>query len=392
MHKLIITLALGVMLLFGATDMLRGVAAPYLQKDLHLDYLELGYLFSANSLGYLAGSLAAGFVMDRLGLRFIQATGILATVAGMVAIAESGSFIMMFGGFVITGLGGGWLEIAVNGVVPAISRDNYHQARLFNWLHGFYGIGAFTFPVLAAWLIQATHGWRSVYLILGSFLALGVVFVLAGNYKGLQVTRARKNDAIPLRKLFAEPILYGLLIAIVTYVMAEVGMATWLPTFLVQQHGFSLAKGSLYLSGFYLTFTVGRLTAHTWVHKIGSERAVLFSSLVAILFMAMTVFGHGSWLTAVVIAGFGFAVIFPTIAAVASSIFADHAGKVLGLLFSASAVGSMTANSLIGWMATQFGLKAGFSLIGVFLVCVLISTVFVIWLQHRRSLANPDAA
>lgn len=388
MRKFILALALGVMLIFGATDMLRGVAAPFLQHDLKLNYLHLGYLFSSNSLGYLAGSLAAGFVMDRLGLRFVQATGIGVTVGGMALIAVSGNFLAMFGGFVITGLGGGWLEIAVNGVVPAMAESSLGQAKLFNWLHGFYGVGAFTFPVIAAWLIQSTHGWRSVYLILATVLALGIIVALAANYSGLTVTRTKKEDAIPIRKLFAQPILYGLLVGIVTYVMAEVGMATWLPTYLVQLHGFSLARGSLYLSGFYLTFTVGRLTAHTWVHKIGSERAILISSVFAIIFVLVTVFGHGAWLFAVVVAGFGFAVIFPTIAAVASSIFADHAGKVLGLLFSASAIGSLTANSLIGWLATVLGLKYGFALIGIFLFLGFISTIFIIWLQRARVLPS----
>lgn len=391
MRKLIFSLALAVMLIFGATDMLRGVAAPYLQRDLHLDYLQLGYLFSSNSLGYLAGSLIAGFVMDRVGLRLIQATGILANVAGLAVIAFSGSFFTMVLGFILTGLSGGWLEIAVNGTVPAMASSNLGQTKLFNWLHGFYGIGAFTFPVLAAWLIQATHGWRSVYVMLGGVLSFGLIIVIAGNYRGIRVTRQPEDDTVPLSQLFSQPILYGLLIAIVTYVMAEVGVGTWLPTYLVQEHGFSLAKGSLFLSGFYLTFTVGRLTAHTWVHKLGSERAILLSAAFAFVFVVLTVFGHGQWLIAVIVAGSGFAVIFPTITAVASSIFANHAGKVLGLLFSASAVGSLTANSLIGWLSTAFGLRAGFSLIALFLLCVFVSTIFVIWLQRRHMAQDAEA-
>lgn len=383
MRKLILGLSLGVMLIFGASDMLRGVAAPYLQHDLHINYLQLGYLFSSNSLGYLAGSLVAGFAIDRLGLRFVQALGIFVTVAGFTVVAFSGGIVTVFMGFILAGLGGGWLEIAVNGIVPAMETSDHGQARLFNWLHGFYGLGAFVFPVLAAWLIQHTNGWRSVYLMVAVVLLFGLAVVAVANYKGLRATTARKHDSIPLRKLFSHPVLYGLLIAIVAYVMAEVGLATWLPTYLVKVHDFSLARGSVYLSGFYLTFTFGRLTAHWWVHRIGSERAVLLSSFASVVFVVVMLAGGTKGLFAVFLAGAGFAIIFPTIAAVASRTFADHAGKVLGLLFSAAAIGSLTANFLIGLMATEYGLSVGMAVIVGFMALVFVSMVFVVWVQRR---------
>lgn len=68
------------------------------------------------------------------------------------------------------------------------------------------------------------------------------------------------------------------------YVMAEVGLATWLPTYLVQVRGIALTEGAFYLSGFYLVFTIGRLTAHRW---IGQEKAVLLCSLSAIVALAL---------------------------------------------------------------------------------------------------------
>ncbi len=52
-------------------------------------------------------------------------------------------------------MGTGTLEIGVNGVVPAVASTEQQRAGYFNTLHGLYGLGAFGFPVLAAWIIGA---------------------------------------------------------------------------------------------------------------------------------------------------------------------------------------------------------------------------------------------
>ena len=384
LRRVVFGLSLSIMFIFGASDMLRGVVAPFLQRGLHLNYLQLGYLFSGNSLGYLLGSLLAGFAIERMGLRKVNVLGVLVNVCGILWIANGSSFLSLLLGFLVMGLGGGWLEIAVNGVVPAMASSNHGQARLFNWLHGFYGIGAFTFPVVAAWWIARTHGnWHSIYLVLAVILGASLLLVVFANYRGLHPTANRGDDSTSAKQFFRNPVLYGLVVAIVAYVMAEVGMATWLPTYLIHVHGFSLTQGSLYLSGFYFTFTVGRLTAHLWVPRAGSERAVLLSSIAAVVLLVFGWSGQGWLLGAFIVAGFGFAVIFPTITAVASHTFPNHAGKVLGLLFSASAMGSLTANSLIGLISIGFGIRTGFLLIAVFMLLVTGSILFVTWQQRR---------
>lgn len=179
----------------------------------------------------------------------------------------------------------------------------------------------------------------------------------------------------------------SLLAAIMTYVMAEVGFATWLPSYVVQVSKLTLTEGAFCLSGFYLIFTLGRLSAHWWMNRIGQEKAVMISSTAAIVTLGIAMSGNRATLALFIVARLCFSVIFPTIASIACHVYADHAGKVLGYLFTASGIGAMLGNGIIGLLANHFGLKAGFSVILFFLGCVLICMWFVIRLNKSAVLA-----
>ena len=369
------------MLLFGAMDMLRGVAAPFLQHSLSLTYFQLGLLFSMNSVGYLAGSFMSGFAVETIGLKPVKLIGAAAMAGGLLWFVRSSGFAEAAFGYALAGMGGGWLEIGINGMIPALTSNERTQAKYFNWLHGVYGFGAFVFPVLAAWLIAALHGWRPVFGVMFGCTVVLLTLVALANYQGLHVARQGKKDPVPMGVLLKNPHLYGLLAAILTYVMAEGGIGAWLPTYLVHDRGLSLGQGSVYLSAFYLLFTIGRLTAHTWVHRLGNLSSVALAALVAISCLVIGAVGQGYFTAFLALAGFGFAPIFPTITAAASHRFADHAGKVLGLLFAAAGIGSLAANALIGSVAAAFGMRAGFLLIPVFLIFVVgsIGAVAAFW-------------
>ena len=373
MGRLAFGWSLGVMLLFGALDMFRGVVAPYLQQGFHLSYWQLGVVFSAGSVGYLLGTLITGFVVDKIGLKVAKLTGIIVTAAGLVMLTFGLNFPLLLIGFAVSGVGSGSLEISVNGTVPAIAKEQYKQSRYFNWLHGVYGLGAFVFPVLAALLIQKLHGWRPVYGgLTGMTLLLGFAIALT-SYTGLTVAhRDPKAHGQTVAHLGSQPVLYGLLAAILTYVVAEMGVGSWLLTYLVHTHGMSVDRASVYLSGFYLCFTLSRLFAHLWVDRLGNVRAVFVSLFVAMVCVALGMAAGGIWTGMLIVAGLGFGPIFPTITAAASFRFAHAAGQVLGLLFTAAGVGSLLSNALIGAVSNAYGLTVGFGLVEVFLALVAV--------------------
>ncbi|MBX6353295.1 MAG: MFS transporter [Thermoflavifilum sp.] len=388
-------LAVSVMVIFGAFDMLRGLAAPLLMRAWHVDYATLGAAFAAGSTGYLGGTFLSGWLVERLGVRGVAVLGSAIQILGTAGVVVSNSYPLALLSFLCSGLGGGTLEIAVNAVVPATVSGSAAQARRFNLLHGAYGAGAFVFPLFAGLVIALPGAWRVLYAVLG--LATLVTAFWAVRLRPLPLRRAAASADAPAaepgerpameaaasgrgradRPWWAHPLLWVLLIAILAYVMAEMGLATWSTLYLVRTHGIALRTGSFLISGFYFWFTLGRLTASRWVTHFGSSRvlaAAVALSLVAVagLFLPQV----PAALAALCLAGLGFAAIFPTITALASHLFPAQAGRVLGLLFTAAGVGSLGTNLVIGAAAEHWGIGA--SMVVVWLCLVLVAAALAV--------------
>jgi len=380
-------LALLCMFAFGTFDMVRGVAAPAIQAQWHLNYWQLGNMFSGSSLGYLIGSFVGGLFIDRIGVKTSMWLGSIGVSIGVLEIATIHSYLGLFCGFIVTGLFTGWLEISANRVIPAMELDDEMQAKHFNWLHGFYGIGAFLAPLLAAEVIRIFHYWQLPYFgIAAVFVVITALVFFARWPKQHEDAPIHHHhvEGIPIQLILKDKTLWLLTIGISTYVMAEVGLASWLPLFVVHQRHWDTVSASRLLSGFYLVFTVTRLSAHWWLSRTGEFRALLLSCALAIVLFIAAVFAGGGAVWLFVPAGAAFAVIFPTIAAIATRIFKNDAGKVLGLLFSASGIGSLLVNTLIGFTSASFGLTIGFALNAAFLMIAFVCLWIVRQRQHQK--------
>ncbi|UUZ86855.1 MFS transporter [Paenibacillus sp. P26] len=286
------------MLFFGTIDALRSIATPMIQTDLQLNYWQISLAFTAGSVGYLTGSFAGGLVVDRTGLKTATLVGAAASGAGIFIYLMFKSPLPFIAGFVIAGFGNGVFEIGLNGAVPAVVASAKDRTRYFNWLHGFYGLGATGLPLIGARALS-TGEWRSGYwaelAFLGSIAAMAALLrygkLTPGGQESVPTsgTLSRSRSRLPMSYL-----LISLLAAIGAYVMAEVGFSTWSPTYLVEVRGLSIAEASYYLSGFFLVFTAGRLTGHWWVNRIGQLKAVLLSVCAAIVSLGIAVFGSNS--------------------------------------------------------------------------------------------------
>lgn len=409
-------LGLGIMFLVGVFDMTRSISGPLLQQSFALSYSQLGYLFAAVSIGYLLGSLSCGWLVDHLGIKPSVLTGGVITVIGFSLPAVTHGFGVALLGFFCSGLGSGWMEVGVNTLVPILAsgrtraQDTGRQAGMFNILHGSYGAGAFIFPVAGTWLIGLFSGWRPLFVVLAGALTVLLVAIAVTQFPppknlreskvtvalvddglvadSLTATAARAYEASALevhttnQRLPLSAPLIGLLIAISSYVMAESGIGAWLPTYLTHVRHMTLAVSAVYLSGFYLTFTIGRLSGHLWVHRVGHYRAIVVSATVAIVLVILSEWS-GQWNMLFVVSGFGFAVIFPTITALASETFPAHSSKVLGLLFTFTGIGFAICNWLIGSLANRYNLEVGFAIIPVCLGLTLCG-LFIAWYAGRE--------
>lgn len=153
------------------------VAAPFLAKDLGLDYAVLGVAFSAFSWTYAASQIPGGIVLDRLGVRL---TYFLSVTCWSICTALQG-LVGGLGALVAARLA---LGVAESPAFPCNSRvlstwfPQHERARAT----GAYAVGqyfglAFLSPLL--FWISSTLGWRTLFLLVGSLgVAFGLVWLL----------------------------------------------------------------------------------------------------------------------------------------------------------------------------------------------------------------------
>ncbi|PYP97412.1 MAG: MFS transporter, partial [Gemmatimonadetes bacterium] len=150
-----------------------GILAPTLQRELHWSESQYGVVVSSFSLMYAFGFLAAGRLLDRIGVR----RGFAIAVVAWSLAAISTAFARTTAGFAaaraLLGLG----ESAnFPGAIKTVAewfpkRERALAAGIFN---AGTNTGAIVTPLLVPW-IALTWGWRWAFIVTG---ALGFVWLL----------------------------------------------------------------------------------------------------------------------------------------------------------------------------------------------------------------------
>ncbi|KUO97450.1 MFS transporter [Ferroacidibacillus organovorans] len=391
-HRKPFVVALVTMTLFGALDMIRGVVALSLRVEYALSDAHLGMLLSVSAVGYLVASLISGWVTERVGIKRGVTTGLFLMVIGVGLTAFAPSLAALAVGYALSGLGAGTMEIGTNALIPLVAERQ--QARYFNALHACYGLGATLSPFLVAWSLRALHSWRMPYSIEFFGLFALLLFVLPMRYPRVQHAAARplppplEESALPgivaeegvqasarTVQVYRSPVFYALVVAITLNVVAETGVANWMPT-LLRQLGNTSAQSALALSGFYALYTLGRLFIGPHVARVGLIRSVVYACLLSAACMLIGQFGGRSLDFFMIISGASFGIIFPTISALASEQFPGRTASVLGLLFTSAGLGAAFGASMIGWLTQISSLQLGYSLVPAVLLLGALAIMF----------------
>ena len=261
-------------------------AAGSIRADLHLDAVQMGWVFSVFTLAYAIFEIPSGWLGDTIGPRKVLTRIVLWWSAFTMATGIAWNFISLLTCRFLFGAGEA-------GAFPNTSRSfaQWFPARERGRAHGivFMGtrLGGALAPPLAVALMAAV-GWRASFWTFG---ALGV-FWAAGWWKWfrddpakhpavnveelavIQQGRSRelKPHAIGWRRLLN----MNLLLICLTYFAFGYGLyfyLTWLPTYLREARGFSTNKASLLssvvlMSGAAASIVGGLWTDH-WAKKYG---------------------------------------------------------------------------------------------------------------------------
>ena len=147
------------------------IAAPFLSKDLGLDKIHMGLIFSAFAWTYAVALIPAGYLADRYGARFTYGIALIAWSIATICQGFVGSFIALFALRLVIGA----LETpafpanarAVTAWFPARERGMASSV----YVCGQY-VGTAIFSGALIWL-ATNYTWHSVFYVTGF---VGIVF------------------------------------------------------------------------------------------------------------------------------------------------------------------------------------------------------------------------
>lgn len=220
-------------------------AAPSIRAELGLSQVEMGYVFSIFNLAYGIAEVPAGWLGDRWGQRLMMAR----IVAGWSVFTILTGLVRTYPALLATRFAFGCAEA---GAFPTLSRAlaRWFPAELRGRANGVMWTGArlggaFA-PALAAATINA-FGWRWTFAAFGCVGLLWCVAWLACYRDNPDPTApAATLEPVPWRALLANPTLLALFWAYFASGFGFQFFVTWMPTFLMKEHGLSLARSGVY--------------------------------------------------------------------------------------------------------------------------------------------------
>jgi ACS family sodium-dependent inorganic phosphate cotransporter len=363
------------------------VAAPLLMKEFGWNEETVGLLQSIFFWGFTASHLPGGWLADRFGGRRVLGLGTLGWTVATAATPFAGGFAGLATARVALGLGEGVNMPSISSLVArAFPLAERTRATVVN-IAGIH-VGTLVAMPLSAW-IAATWGWRVIFW---AYAAIGVVWLVAWSTWARRTPLAHAVDErpepVPWATLLRHPPVWALLAT--TFVTNWTAWFTysWLPTYFIQAHGFSL-RGSgivsaipnlaMILAGLLAGWLADRLIAGgTPVTRV--RRTLLaggFAGAMAFLLVIPRATGAVGAVACMSGALACFAFGSSTVLVNSLDLSPRHAGVLVGLQGTAGNIAGMVSPFLGGAIVARTGRWD----LNFYLIAALLAAGIVVWLR-----------
>lgn len=172
-------------------------AAPGIAREWGVLPAALGIVLSMELLGMVAGSLLLGRLADRWGRRPLILCCLVLMALGMAAAVLANSIVVLAACRILTGVGIGGMVATINAVTAEFSNARRRSLCVSLMVSG-YPVGAVIGGAIAAWLLQTTGDWRTIFLFgaLVTLLFIPLVWLAVPESVGF-LTARQPRGALP---------------------------------------------------------------------------------------------------------------------------------------------------------------------------------------------------
>ena len=367
------------------------VLAPTIMAEFHMTNVDYARVVTTFLLAYTISQGLSGKILDRVGTRvgFMLFVGLWSIASMLHSVARSA--VQLAGFRFLLGLGeaGNWPGAAKVAAEWFPARERAFAMAIFN---SGASIGAVVAPPLIAW-VALTYGWRRAFFI-GATLSVAVMglwivfFRLPADHARLsaaELAHIQSDDTDeqrgraprPWRSFFRHRQVWALMAARFCTDPIWWFLISWLPNYLKNERGFSLALIGLLAWIPFLFADIGNLiggAASSLLLRKGwtvdaARKSVMFTNALLVpvgVFTILTTKSDGLAIAAISLIAFAFQGWIVNVHTIPSDCFPrQDVGSVAGIGGSAAGIASMSFTLLIGWIVDHFSYTPVYVIVGV---------------------------
>jgi FHS family L-fucose permease-like MFS transporter len=295
-------------------------------------------------IAFAVFSVPGGLLAARIGMKKLLLLGLGLNAAAMLvpSLMVPGFALLLLCIFVL-GIGTTFLQVAGNPIMREVSGEGAYSRNL-SFAQGFKGLGStaatYLVTAVAAIALFDKMGWRGTFPVFFVLMAVAFVFV------SLIKVEESKPEVPPSvgssLSLLKEPVFAMAVLGIFLYVGAEVCMARFLFPSLKEMGMDEATAGKFGPALFFLLLTIGRISGGVALAKVKPRPAFRVSALMGVIGAGLLMSGNSSLaIGGVILAGLGFANIWPLLFSITVEEKPERAGELSGLMCMAISGGAL---------------------------------------------------
>jgi fucose permease len=319
-----------------------GTLVGFAKDEYQLSGFMAGLLPFFGFIAFALFSVPGGVLMDKKGKKFLMLLSLAIVLVGEALPAMTTGYVMLVAAIFLIGVGMTLLQVAGNPIMRDVSEEG-RFARNLTFAQFIKGLGSIAGPAVAIALVARGLPWNSIFSVFGVVVAItlaGVAF--------LRVEEKRGDDKPPASiassfALLGHPYVFMMILGLFLYVGAEVGVNSWIATFLNQKFQFDL--GSLATGGiafFFVALSIGRLIGSAVLNFMSARQFLVVTAILSVLGTLGIMLGSKEVAVAsIFLTGLGFGNVFPLVFSILIDKMPERSAELSGLLCMAIAGGAV---------------------------------------------------
>ena len=376
-HPFLLLITILLYVAFGLLTSVIGVIIDKFQAEYHVSLTVAALLPFAFFLAYGLTSIPFGAAMDKYGAKSILLLGTVLMALGSLLCYVSNNYIVMIAVIFLIGIGVTGIQIAGNPFIRELDAPAKYTANL-TLVIGIGSLGYAFSPLLVPVMQSNGFSWKAVYLIFAIINAVILVVLFLSKFPEIKLNEEEKINASKIGTLLKNPIILTYSLGIFLYVGAEVGVSSYIITFMNKVHGLSNtqsfwndgtfmysvfpSKTALVVALFWLFQAIGRMVISPMMKHVSERKIFIFHSACTVIALIFAILGNETTaLVAFALVGYFTCASFTSIFSAAINSFDENHGTISGILGTAI-VGGAIVGWLVGFSGQQWGMQWGMAL------------------------------